>query len=57
MVLISVDLPRPVWPGEGQYALSIIYVKPPLPTQMMLNWKPRLTSFFSIWLVMLSNPT
>jgi predicted RNA-binding protein len=28
-----------------------------LPTQMTLNWKPRLTLFFSICLVMLSKPT
>lgn len=28
-----------------------------LPTQMMLNWKPRFTSFFSICLVMVSKPT
>lgn len=24
---------------------------------MTLNWKPRLSNFFSIWLVMLSKPT
>jgi len=24
---------------------------------MTLNWKPRFSSFFSIWLVMLSKPT
>lgn len=28
-----------------------------IPTQMTLNWKPRLSSFFSIWVVMLSKPT
>jgi hypothetical protein len=28
-----------------------------VPTQMMLNWKPRLSSFLSIWLVIESNPT
>ena len=40
MVLMRVDLPRPVWP-----------------TQMTLNWKPRLSSFLSICWVMLSKPT
>lgn len=28
-----------------------------IPTQMTLNWKPRFSNFFSIWLVMLSKPT
>ena len=28
-----------------------------LPTHMTLNWKPRLSSFRSIWEVMLSKPT
>jgi hypothetical protein len=32
-------------------------VRASLPTQMMLNWKPRFTSFFSICAVMLSKPT
>jgi hypothetical protein len=27
------------------------------PTQMMLNWKPLLSSFRSIWFVMESKPT
>lgn len=30
---------------------------PAIPTQITLNWKPRLSSLRSIWVVMLSKPT
>lgn len=70
MVFMRVDLPRPVWPGTEcvvswsvrvslrraqrlRHASCRCYI----PTQMTLNWKPRFSSFFSIWLVMLSKPT
>lgn len=63
MVLMSVDLPKPVWPVE---AVSVPVRHPMhrhhqrvrnLPTQITLNWNPRFSSLRSICDVMLSKPT
>lgn len=66
MVLMSVDLPKPVWPvNPVSFQFSSWADQPPRrldnarhsPTQITLNWNPRFNSLRSICDVMLSKPT